>query len=343
MIKPTFSRSKIYFLIICCSWVLNLQAQLDTTQVNTSKNTQFTAYIDAYYRMDRAGFGSNNRTSFTNSNQSLQLGMASVKIDQVIGKFAGSLDLGLGKRAEEISYNDQGWSTLVKQGFLSYAPNAKLKFTVGKWATHIGYELPDAYLNRNYSMSYAFSYGPFFHTGVKAEFVLGGKTAMMLGLAEPTDVISAKVQPKMILAQLSTATKNEKLKAYLNYQGGLDKSQFDLVLNGVVNNKWGINYDGTICNIAGNSWTSNAIYFNYDYNSIFGFALRSELFDDAKNVVGVGSSIFQNTFSMNVHFKKLTVIPELRMDNAKDPIFLNKLMASTGTAGSFLIAAVYKF
>ena len=40
---------------------------------------------------------------------------------------------------------------------------------MGKWFTHVGYELSDAYLNRNYSMDYMFSYGPFFHTGIKMD------------------------------------------------------------------------------------------------------------------------------------------------------------------------------
>ena len=57
----------------------------------------------------------------------------------------------------------------IKQAYLSYSPSAKVKFTMGKWFTHVGYEVPDAYLNRNYSMDYMFTYGPFFHTGIKMD------------------------------------------------------------------------------------------------------------------------------------------------------------------------------
>ena len=41
---------------------------------------------------------------------------------------------------------------------------------MGKWATHVGYELVDAYLNRNYSMEYMFSYGPFFSYRLKSRY-----------------------------------------------------------------------------------------------------------------------------------------------------------------------------
>jgi hypothetical protein len=269
--------------------------------------------------------------------------MASFKVDQTLGKFAGTLDFGVGKRAEEFSYNDQGLATAVKQAFVSYAPNSVIKFTVGKWATHVGYELLDAYSNRNYSMSYGFSYGPFFHTGVRADVSLGGKSAFMIGVAEPTDVINAKAEAKMVIAQFSTGTKDDKLKAFLNYQGGKDKTQFDLVLNGVVSSQFGINYDGTVCNLAGTSWSSNAIYFNYDPTPKVGFTLRSEYFDDSKGAVGVGSSIFQNTLSVNFHLNKLTIIPELRLDNAADKIFVNGTNVKSTGSGNFLIAAVYKF
>jgi hypothetical protein len=324
--------------------VIGLQAQADTTKPSTATNTtSFTTYVDAYYRTDFAGLRTNNKTSFTNSNNKLELGMASFKVDQTFGKFAGTIDLGIGKRAEEFSYNDNGVAAAVKQAYVSFAPNSIVKFTVGKWATHIGYELLDAYSNRNYSMSYGFSYGPFFHTGVRADIALGGKSALMIGVAEPTDFVNAKVVAKMIIAQFSTGTKDDKLKAFLNYQGGKDKSQFDLVLNGVVTSKFGINYDGTVCNVAGKSWTSNALYFNYDPSSKVGFALRSEYFDDSKSAAGVGASIFQNTLSANIHFNKLTIIPELRLDNAGDKVFLTHAQAATSASGNFLIAAVYKF
>jgi len=337
-------KKSILFLGLFLSLFTGLKAQSDTTKpASLVTSTTFTTYIDGYYRSDFAGLKTNNKTSFTNSNKAIQLGMASFKVDQTLGKFAGTVDVGFGKRADEFSYNDKGLATAVKQAYVSYAPSSSIKFTVGKWATHIGYELLDAYSNRNYSMSYGFSYGPFFHTGVRADIALGGKWAFMIGLAEPTDITNAKAEIKMVIAQLSTATKDDKLKAFLNYQGGKDKTQFDLVLNGVVNSQFAINYDGTICSLAGNAWTSNAFYFNYDPSAKVGFTVRSEYFNDTKSALGVGASIFQNTMSVNIHLNKLTIIPELRLESASDKVFLNSSnIASTG-AGNFLIAAVYKF
>ncbi len=323
---------------------LGVNAQNDSTKSSAVANsTTFTTYVDGYYRADFAGLKDNNKTSFTNSTNAFQLGMASFKVDKTYGKLAATLDLGFGKRAEEFSYNDKGLATVVKQGYVSFAPTSNIKFTVGKWATHIGYELLDAYSNRNYSMSYGFSYGPFFHTGVRADIGLGGKSAMMIGVAEPTDFINAKVEPKMIIAQFSTATSDDKLKAFLNYQGGKDKTQFEVILNTVITNEFGFNYDGSICSLMGTNWSSNAVYFNYDLSPKFGLAVRSEYFNDSESALGLGTSVFQNTLSANLKFNKFTIIPEIRFDDATNSPFLTKAQAATGTAGSFLIAAVYKF
>jgi len=310
--------------------------------------------VDAYYRYnfsDPKG-ATNNLTSFTNSKNSFELGMATLKLDHTIGKVSATADLGFGRRAAEFSYNDGGSLASVKQLYLSYAVSSKVKLTMGKWATHVGWELLDAVANRNYSMSYGFSYGPFFHTGLKADISLGGKTALMVGVANPTDFSTTNSSTKFLIGQLSTGTKNDKFKAYLNYQGGSwpdgNLMQFDLVLQGTLSSKFGISYDGTIQSrkVAGstNSWSSNAIYLNYDPTAKFGLTLRGEYFSDTKNVLGINTSIFVPTLSANFKVDNLTIIPEIRLDNAKDDLFLKKDgITGTKSTASFILAATYKF
>ncbi|WP_298297821.1 outer membrane beta-barrel protein [Hydrotalea sp.] len=337
--------------------VTSIEAQTDSTK-KIESSTTFTYSVDVYYKSDFAGKANNNKTSFTNSNNSFELGMASIRVDHSFGKISATADLGFGRRAEEFSYNDgsgypigsgNGFNTLaaVKQAYLSYSPVSFIKFTAGKWATHIGWELLDAYANRNYSMSYGFSYGPFFHTGLKADISIGGKSAMMVGIANPTDFSTTTSQTKIAIAQFSTGTKDDKFKGYLNFQGGTYLTQFDLVLNAVITSKFNIAYDGTIKNVkvtgTSNNWSSNALYFNYDPTAKFGLTLRGEYFNDTKNVAGIGTNIFAATLSGNIKINNLTIIPEIRLDNAKNKIFTNSSNNPSMSAGNFLIAAVYKF
>jgi len=316
--------------------------------------------IDAYYRFNFANAKDsghlNNLTSFTNSQNSFELGMASVKADYSIGKAGAVLDLGFGRRAGEFSYNDAGTLAAVKQAYVTYSPSEKVKFTMGKWATHVGYEMLDAYLNRNYSMSYMFSYGPFFHTGLKADFAISKNFAFMAGISNPTDYTTASFERKFFLGQIHLNTTDGKLGGYLNYVGGKDRSdnsinQFDAVITGVITDKFSIGYNGTVKSVkpasgSSSSWVGSALYLNFDPCSSFGLTARGEYFGDKDGVAGFGTNIFDATLSANIKIGNLTIIPEFRIDAAKDAIFFtnsDKLLPTAKSTGSLILAATYHF
>jgi len=317
-----------------------------------------TGSVDAYFRYNFANpkdGATNNFTSFTNSQNSFQLGMASIRADHSFGKASATVDLGFGPRAEEFSYGDPDHPTLfaVKQAYLSYAISDKFKLTMGKWMTHIGYELTDAYLNRNYSMDYMFSYGPFSHTGLKADIGLGAKSAFMIGVANTTDVVAEAGSRRYALAQFSTGTADDKFKAYINYQGSYggaySTSQFDVVLTDAVTDKFSLGYNGTVQSVepkggSSASWWGSALYFTVDPTSSFGITLRTEYFDNKKAVVAAPpTSIFDVTLSPNFRVGNLTIIPELRIDAAKDPVFEKNDNSPTKSTFTGLLAATYHF
>lgn len=343
------------------SWfVLSTCFSVSFAQDSAAKKSSwtFTGSVDAYYRYNfnnakDSGY-TNNYTSFTNSHNSFELGMASIKVDHSMGKVAATVDLGFGRRAEEFSYNDNGARAAIKQAYLTYAPSDKVKFTMGKWATHVGYELLDAYLNRNYSMDYMFSYGPFFHTGLKADVTLGN-VGFMVGITNPPDMLTASFQKKFFIAQFSAASKSGKVKGYLNYVGGkysndVTTNQFDLVVTGTVSDKFSVGYNGTVQTVKlsgydSKSWWGSAVYLNFDPTSMFGLTLRGEYFDDkdAVTAAGFGTSIFDATLSGNIRIDNLTIIPEFRLDNSKDEIFLKDDGSGIKSTGAFILAATYHF
>ena len=354
MIRKFFLGASVFF----CS--IPTFAQTDTSK--TSSLPTITGSVDFYYRYnfdEPKPQGSlthfNNYTSFTNSQNSFQLGMASIRADHSFGKASATIDLGFGPRAEEFSYGDPDHPTLfaVKQAYLSYSVSDKVKLTIGKWSTHIGYEVDDAYLNHNYSMDYMFSYGPFSHTGLKADIGLGGKSALMIGVTNATDIVSEAGSRKYAIAQFSTATTNDKVKAYLNYQGSyggsFSTSQFDLVVTGIVTDQFSIGYNGTVqsTKLSGKSsasWWGSAIYLNADPTSIFGITLRGEYFDNTQEVVSApGTSIFDVTLSPNFKIGNLTIIPELRLDAAKNAVFQKTDNVSSKSTFTGIIAATYHF
>lgn len=327
-----------------------------------SSNFTFTGSIDGYFRSDFSKTSSNNRTSFTNSNGKVALGMLSAKVDYASGKFSATADFGAGKRAKEFAYNDKGILSYVKQLNVAFAATDWLKFTAGTWATHVGYELVDAYANRNYSMSYMFSYGPFLHTGLKSDLTFGS-TGIMIGVANPTDYRKAPDgNKKSLLLQVSQAITDD-IKVYVNYVGGqrpADEAkirQFDVVFTAKINNQFNLGYNGTINSTSAktsgtygdaSSWSGSALYLNYDPAKKFGITLRSEVFGDKNQLSALGTAasggnIFANTISGNIKLGGLTIIPELRFESSNNKVFFNKDGAATQSNGSFLLALAYKF
>ncbi len=353
------------------SGLVLLMSMISYGQDSTKKGTlTINGSFDSYYRYNfhnakDSGF-TNNYTSFTNSQNSFELGMASIKADYAIGKVEGFIHLGFGRRADENSYTDgdldqgkNGFISLanLQQGYISYSASSKVKLTMGKWFTHVGYEVAEAYMNRNYSMDYMFSYGPFSHTGLKMDVTLNNNFGFMVGISNPTDHSTASFANKNFLGQIHLATTSSKINAYVNYIEGKDLSdamtnQFDLVATGTVSGKFRIGYNGTVKIVkpdggSSDSWWGSALYLNFDPSAIFGLTARGEYFSDEHGVANVGgfgeNKIFDFTLSGNIRIDNLTIIPELRLDMGEEPIFFKNTGEAVKNTGTFLLAATYHF
>lgn len=357
-----YKNNKIIALILLIGSVCPVQAQ-DSILVN---KPVISGFADAYFRYSflnppPAEDNFDNYTSFTNSHNSFELGMLSVKLEQALGKVGLVGDLGFGKRAEDFSYNDENSMLAIKQLYLSYSPLKNFKLTGGSWATHIGYEVVDAPGNRNYSMSYMFSYGPFFHTGLKADYSVGN-SGFMVGFVNPTDLKSANFSKKYVIGQYRLALADSKINLSVNgLVGKMDtdnkNSQLDLVATGVLSEKFSIGYNGTLASsaarvsggswVGGNEWWGSAIYFNYDPDKRLGITLRTEYFSDSNGITAPflsskGGSVKAATLSLNGRISNLVLVPELRFEDSSRQIFTKKSGAASNSL-SFIFGAYYKF
>jgi hypothetical protein len=333
----------------------------DTTAVEES-SFKISGSVDGYYKYDFAKTAANTYTSFTQTHNSFALGMASVKFEHTGNKVSAVADLGFGPRARDFSYADDGITQAIKQLYVTYAPADWISFTLGTWGTHVGYEVLDPQVNRNYSMSYMFTNGPFSHTGVKAN-ITKGNHGFMLGISNPTDYRippTDQINKKFFLAQYSLGLEN--FSAYLNFVSGQapdssKSAQIDAAITGKVSDKFSIGFNGTyatvkgwdgVKNVDGDGWWGSALYLNFDPQPWFGLTLRGELFND-KNQLKVysgapkGGSIFATTLSANFKKGGFTFIPEIRFDNGSEEIFVDKNGAASKSMGNFLFAAIYAF
>jgi hypothetical protein len=313
---------------------------------------------DLYYRYDLARTDKNELTSFTQSNNQFNLGMAEIKLEHKTTRVDMVADLAVGPREREYAYTDKGITQAIKQLYLSYSPTQWLKLTAGTWATHLCYESPDAAANRNYSMSYLFSNDPFSHTGLKAEFT-SGRNGLMIGIANPSDYRSIPpggYDNKNIIAQYSYCA-GDNLKLYFNYVGGRDindnrSHEYDFVLIVKPGTLFSLGFNGAVNRSSlatekymySHSWWGSAVYLNLDPKPWLGFTLRTEYFDDRQGEkLPAPASVIASTLSANFKVDGFTFIPEFRLDNATTPIFFYHDGAPAHTAANFLLAAVYSF
>ncbi|MFV8369252.1 outer membrane beta-barrel protein [Flavobacterium sp. LB2R40] len=329
-------------------------------EIKTVPATTFAGSADAYYKYDFSGID-NSLTSFTNSHNSFELGMASIEASHKMGKASVFVDLGFGNRATQFTYNDGAETFMIKQLNFTYEFTDKFKVIAGSFGTHIGYEIVDAVDNKNYSMSYAFTYGPFFNTGVKAQYT-SGKFSIMAGVSNPTDfktTIEAGSSQKTFIGQV--AFLGDTGSAYFNVTSGSsnpssdeNKTQFDFVGTKKLSNAFSLGFNGTYAMTNNDfdpsmdgEWFSLVGYANLALKESLSLAYRLEYLDANKATAGLGvlsgTSVIGNTLSLNYKVGNLTIIPEFRVDTASEDIFTNSDAAPKGVTAYALLATTYSF
>ena len=301
--------------------------------------------VCSYYR-----YSANNApslTSYTKAINSVSLGMANLMVSKDNGKVGFMIDLIFGPRAEETNYNYTGTQVALKQAYVTYKPSSKLTLTAGSFLTFFSYELVESCNNLNYSMSYTFTNGPFYHTGIKAEYAISDKWSVLLGVFNRTDFKLDTTSKKYVGGQLAYI--DGPFKMYLKALSGSepDKSTvttLDATINYQATPKFNLGFDITNKSIAPEkgsiaSFLGASLYANYAVSDAFLFAFRGEYFDDSKGVAAIGDKITAFTLSGNYKVEAFTLIPEIRFDSAADGTLFNGKKSDT----SFLLAAVYKF
>lgn len=159
----------------------------------------FSGSIDTYARTSLGTVGLNGyapSSSFANL-KGFGLGMANL-IASYSGEKAGfTADLVFGPRGHDavfgptysFSNNETNGQRIINQMFAFYKLSDKVTLNLGQFNTFLGYEVISPTLNFHYSTSYMFSWGPFSHTGLRADFDLGGGLVGKLAIMNPTDVL----------------------------------------------------------------------------------------------------------------------------------------------------------
>lgn len=310
-------------------------------------------FVDAYYQFNFNGVGV-DMTSFTGAHNSFELGMANVIFAKEFDKVGFVADLAFGPRANAANGTGGFTTDIIKQLFVTYSPIDAVTLTAGNFSTHVGYELIDAPGNFNYSTSYMFSNGPFYHTGLKADIAISDKFGAMIGVFNDTDSKTdfGGSPGKHIGGQLSYS--DDKLSVYLNYLGGKEDTsvvanQIDLTATYQATDDLlvGLNVTDKMYDLETSTanWMGAALYLNYSVSDAFGLGLRGEYFDDSNGVVyGVDDLTFMEyTLSANLTQGSLTLVPEFRIDVASADYFTDAEGALSTVSPSLIFGVYYTF
>lgn len=342
-------KNNLNILFLLCV-IFNAFGQDETTE----KKFSISGSIDAYFRtnltgpntaMDDGDGGSyflNPGTAFADRS-GFSIGMANVILGYEGEKVGFVADLVFGPRGEAAVFLSSPSTNIVNQLYAYWKVTDKVTLTLGNFNTFLGYEVISPTGNFNYSTSYMFSYGPFSHTGFKADIALSEDLSLMLGVMNSTDWTEINLDGSYT-AGAQLGYKGQLLNLIYGDQTGTTGPTFQVDYTGGfdLTDSFYLGINSTYNDTDGSGFYGAAVYPQYSFSESFALGLRGEYFNtfadgsDDENVIAV-------TLSGNYSIGGLKIIPELRFDNWSEDYYLNSDSEPTSSLASFLVAAVFAF
>jgi hypothetical protein len=350
----------------------------------------FSGYIDSYYMLNfnsptsRSNLGASGyERAFDQKSNQFSLGLVQTKFGYATKSADVVVDLTFGPNADLGQYGNvigplgagkASTALAIKQAYFNWKASDKFTLTVGQFGTHIGYEVIDAPINYNYSLSNLFNNGPFYHIGAKANYAFSDKFSAMVGLVNNVDNLNDNNASKGFIYQVFTSpaagwnvyvngiSSNESAPLASGKDDTGSYNLLDLTTSYQITPKYllGVNAaygtqtgdfqgGGTVGN--SKSWGGVALYSNYAFTDKFSLGGRYEVFDNTSGARALrkadGSGTDVSSLTLTATFTAaeghLLIKPELRTDSYHSTQFVDgdgKNQKSQTTLGLHFI---YKF
>jgi len=305
--------------------------------------------VDTYYRSSEYAPG----TSFGDLN-GFALGMANVIMSYEGEKSGFVADFVYGPRGNAAVFGSSaGSNPIVNQLYIYYNLSDSFTLTLGNFNTFLGYEVISPSANFNYTTSYMFSYGPFSHTGIKADIALSDDVSLMLGVLNTTD--ATEYMPEnddyMFGAQLGL------FGQYINLLSGgtANATQIDFTGGIDLGDSFFLGVNATSYSDDDKEFSGFALYPQYTFSDSFALGARFETFTDdslgaistyvnGNQVSSIGEKGDNTSFTITGSFTSGNMMfkPEIRMDSASGKYYTDA-DGLTDSASTFILAAIYSF
>ena len=294
--------------------------------------------VDTYFRSSEAAPG----TSFANL-PGFSMGMANIIMSYEGEKSGFVADLVYGPRGADAVFNSTGSANIVNQLYAYFNLSDSFTLTMGNFNTFLGYEVISPVANFNYSTSYMFSYGPFSHSGIKADLALSDDASLMLGVLNSTDYTESQPigEDFMIGVQLGL------FGQYINYLGGgtAGVSQIDFTGGIDLGDSFFLGVNATSYSDDNDvEFSGFALYPQYTFSDSFALGARFESFTENGNLGALGDGDNTSfTITGSITSGNLMIKPEIRMDSASAKFYTDADGAATDSLSVFMVAAIYSF
>jgi len=324
----------------------------------------FSGSVDTYFHTSFGSEADAPGTSFANL-PGFGLGMVNL-----IGSYAGpkagfTADLVFGPRGKDAVFGDTYTSqSIINQMYVFYKISDVVTLNMGQFNTFLGYEVISPTVNFHYSTSYMFSYGPFNHTGVRADFNLKKGLVAKLAIMNPTDIVEFNAVDTYTLGGQIGYT-NEKGGIWFNFLAGDQDGKLShtdpnddgysegMTLQGDITTGWsltnsfylGLNTtyrtvskgqtyvgdDIVDADESSKGFMGVALYPKLTLSETFALGLRAEYFKVTNNYItpiGLNSDgdggVVDLTLTANYKVNGLTIIPEFRIDSTSEDSYQKK-------------------
>jgi Putative beta-barrel porin-2, OmpL-like. bbp2 len=360
-------------ILVCLTVLLSSMTAFgqDSTRTFT-----FGGSIDTYFHSSfgmRNGFpddgdggysaGVAPNTSFADL-KGFSLGMVNLIASYAGEKVGFTADVVFGPRGQAAVFGTASGQAIINQAFAYYKFSDAVTLNLGQFNTFLGYEVISPAVNFHYSTSYLFSWGPFNHTGLRADFDFGNGFIGKLAIMNPTDIVEFN-PVNTYTAGLQLGKTTDAGGIWLNFlygdqDGTLDE---DIDFNGDtsagalfqadVTTGWNLSetfylganasyqmvgegeiVNGNSVDKLGNdnsSFFGVAVYPKVTLSESFALGLRAEYFaikNGHLNIIGLDDNgdgnVMEFTLSGNYKVGGFTFIPEVRLDMTSEDTFYSK-------------------
>ena len=349
--------------------IRNCEAQ-DSAKTSQGSKVDISGFVDAYYSENFAQPTSriNKLRNFDIAENQFNLSLVEVVFQKKAEPVGFRLDIDYGTTNDIVQPGVSSTASLLQQAYLTIVVpvGSGLTVDVGKFVTHMGYEVIESKDNANYSRSLLFAWAiPYYHTGARIGYTFSPAFAATLHIVNGWNSVIDNNESKSFGLMLNFAPLST-TSVILNLMAGHEnllpgeygaRNVADLIINHQLSDAFslGLNADYGEAQTYGGLmlWKGAAVYGRCSITDKTALAVRGEIFNDPQGyALGLGpkSDVKEVTGTYEYKFADALLLRgELRYDFSNVPAFDKKATPTASGSGTettqltFLVGAVVTF